>query len=77
MGKHWRSQYESAMREPHIKLNRKERAAAGDGTTVTDNRHCRTAIADGFDPEIFQDFSEEDLANGIRKVIDMRARCSC
>ncbi len=73
--KHWRSQYESAMGElSRLQAESQERAAAGDKPTVTDNQVAiaEQAIADGFDPEIFGDFSEEDLANGISKLVDMR-----
>lgn len=51
-----------------------QRKAEGDAPTQADTNAAvaQAAIDQGIDPEIFGDFSEEALASGIQKLVDMQ-----
>ena len=75
--KQWKEQAEAALAELEaFKAQAQKRADAGEAPTKTDAQ-AQTAeaaiIEAGIDPEIFGDFSEEALANGVATLVDMRA----
>ena len=73
--KHWKAQYDATQqRLAALEAAASERAAAGVAPTQADNQAAAAtaAIAQGVDPEIFGDFSEEALAAGIQKLVDQR-----
>ena len=75
--KHWKAQAEAAAAElAALKAQAEQRAAAGEAPTQTDAAvaTAQAAIAQGVDPAIFGDFSEEALAQGIQKLVDMRVQ---
>ena len=75
--KHWKDQAEAAMAElTALKAQAQQRADAGQAPTQTDAAvaTAQAAIAQGVDPEIFGDFSEEALAKGIQALVDMRVQ---
>lgn len=75
--KHWKAQAEAAAAElAALRAQAEQRAAAGEAPTRTDAAvaTAQAAIAQGVDPAIFGDFSEEALAQGIQKLVDMRVQ---
>lgn len=75
--KHWKAQAEAAAAElAALRAQAEQRAAAGEAPTQTDAAvaTAQAAIAQGVDPAIFGDFSEEALAQGIQKLVDMRVQ---
>ena len=75
--KHWKAQAEAAAAElAALKQQAQQRAEAGEAPTQTDAAvaTAKAAIAQGVDPAIFGDFSEEALAQGIQKLVDMRVQ---
>ena len=75
--KHWKAQAEAAAAElAALKQQAQQRADAGEAPTQTDAAvaTAQAAIAQGVDPAIFGDFSEEALAQGIQKLVDMRVQ---
>lgn len=75
--KHWKAQAEAATAElATLRAQAEQRAAAGEAPTQTDAAvaTAQAAIAQGVDPAIFGDFSEEALAQGIQKLVDMRVQ---
>ena len=75
--KHWKAQAEAAAAElAALRAQAERRAAAGEAPTQTDAAvaTAQAAIAQGVDPAIFGDFSEEALAQGIQKLVDMRVQ---
>lgn len=75
--KHWKAQAEAAAAElAALRAQAQQRAEAGEAPTQTDAAvaTAQAAIAQGVDPAIFGDFSEEALAQGIQKLVDMRVQ---
>lgn len=75
--KHWKAQAEAATAElAALRAQAQQRADAGEEPTQTDAAvaTAQAAIAQGVDPAIFGDFSEEALAQGIQKLVDMRVQ---
>lgn len=75
--KHWKAQAEAAAAElAALKAQAQQRADAGEAPTQTDAAvaTAQAAIAQGVDPAIFGDFSEEALAKGIQALVDMRVQ---
>lgn len=75
--KHWKAQAEAAAAElAALKQQAQQRAEAGEAPTQTDAAvaTAQAAIAQGVDPAIFGDFSEEALAKGIQALVDMRVQ---
>lgn len=75
--KHWKAQAEAAAAElAALKAQAQQRAYAGEAPTHTDAAvaTAQAAIAQGVDPAIFGDFSEEALAQGIQRLVDMRVQ---
>lgn len=75
--KHWKAQAEAAAAElAALRAQAQQRADAGEAPTQTDAAvaTAQAAIAQGVDPVIFGDFSEEALAQGIQKLVDMRVQ---
>lgn len=75
--KHWKQQYEAMQQQmADLQAQAQLRADAGIAPTVTDNQvaAAEAAIADGVDPAIFGDFSEESLAKGIQQLIDQQVK---
>jgi hypothetical protein len=73
--RHWKAQAEAAAAElDKLREQAQTRADAGEAPTVTDQNAAiaQEAIDQGIDPDIFGDFSEEDLAKGVLKLIDQR-----
>lgn len=74
---HWKAQAEAAAAELQVlKAQAQQRAEAGDAPTTTDRQvaAAEAAIDAGVDPDIFGDFSEEDLAKGIKTLIQTQAQ---
>lgn len=75
--KHWKAQAEAAAAElAALRAQAQQRAYAGEAPTHADAAvaTAQAAIAQGVDPAIFGDFSEEALAQGIQKLVDMRVQ---
>ncbi|TEU23368.1 hypothetical protein [Alkanindiges illinoisensis] len=75
--KHWKQQYEAMQQQmADLQAQAQLRADAGIAPTVTDNQvaAAEAAIANGVDPQIFGDFSEEALAKGIQQLIDQQVK---
>ena len=75
--KHWKDQAENALAELEtLKSQAQQRADAGRAPTQTDNvvAAAEAAIAQGVDPDLFGDFSEEALAKGIQVLVDQRVQ---
>lgn len=75
--KHWKAQAEAAANElAALKAQAQQRADAGQAPTQTDAAVAvaQAAIAQGVDPALFGDFSEEALAKGVDKLVEMRLR---
>lgn len=73
----WRAQAEAAQSElAALKAAAEQRADAGEAPTRTDAQAAtaEAAIDAGVDPAIFGDFSEGDLAKGIKSLVDMQAK---
>ena len=73
--KHWKAQAEAAAAElAALKQQAQQRADAGEEPTQTDKALAiaQEAIAQGVDPSFFGDFSEEALAKGVDKVVELR-----
>lgn len=73
--KHWKAQAEASQVElQSLKDQAAQRAAAGQAPTQTDNQvaAAQAAIAEGVDPDLFGDFSEEALAKGIQSLVAQR-----
>ncbi|AVS68139.1 hypothetical protein C8245_22955 [Paracidovorax avenae] len=75
-GQHWRTEAEAAQRKlTELQAQAQQRADAGAAPTRQDNMvaAAEAAIASGqVDAEIFGDFSEAALAEGIRKLVAMQ-----
>lgn len=72
--KQWKAQAEAAQVElAELRAAAQQRADAGQAPTATDNAvaTATAAIESGIDPEIFGDFTEEDLAKGVAKLQQM------
>ena len=70
--KHWRAQAEAQATELEaLRASAQARADAGVTATRTDNAvaAATAAIDEGVDPNIFGDFSEEDLAKGLKTLM--------
>ena len=75
--KHWKAQAEAAAAElAALKQQAQQRAEAGEAPTQTDKAlaFAQEAIAQGVDPSFFGDFSEEALAKGVDKVVELRLK---
>lgn len=73
--RHWKAQAEAAAAElERLREQAQTRADAGEAPTATDQNAAiaQEAIDQGIDPDLFGDFSEEDLAKGVMKLIDQR-----
>ena len=80
--KHWKAQAEAAKAQAdaaqakiaELQALADARAKAGAAPTTTDANlaAAQAAIAQGADPALFGDFSEEDLAKGINTLVDMK-----
>src|SRR5690554_438669 len=73
--RHWREQAEAASRELEaLKQQAQARAEAGETPTETDKNAAiaQNAIDEGIDPDIFGDFTEEDLAKGVSKLVELK-----
>lgn len=71
----WREKAEAALSElEKLKAQAQERAEAGEEPTETDKNAAiaQDAIENGVDPDIFGDFTEEDLAKGVAKLVKMQ-----
>ncbi|TLP68228.1 hypothetical protein FEA48_30715 [Pseudomonas nitroreducens] len=71
----WKAAAEAAQAQlADLQADAKARAAAGEAPTKVDNQVAvaQAAMDAGIDPGIFGDFSEEDLAKGIAKLVDQR-----
>lgn len=69
---HWKAQAEAVQNELEgLRAAAQERADAGAAPTQTDNMvmAADAAIAAGADPSLFGDFSEEDIARGVRQMV--------
>ena len=72
--KHWKQQAEANAAElERLKAEAQERADAGEAATQTDKNAAmaQDAIDNGVDPDLFGDFTEEDLAKGVAKLVQM------
>lgn len=72
---HWRAQAEAAQRQlAELQAQAQARVDAGQAPTKTDNMvaTAEAAIENGVDPGLFGDFSEESLAAGIAKLVQMQ-----
>lgn len=70
---HWRGVAQEAERKlADLQADASARADAGEAPTKADNQlaAAQAAMDAGVDPAIFGDFSEEDLAKGIKTLID-------
>lgn len=73
--KHWKAQAEAAAKElEQLREQAQARADAGEAPTETDKNAAiaQNAIDNGIDPDLFGDFTEEDLAKGVNKLIEMK-----
>lgn len=73
--KHWKQQALDATAElERLQAEAAQRAESGQSATTQDNQvaAAQAAIDAGVDPELFGDFSEEALANGINKLVEQR-----
>lgn len=73
--KHWRAQAEAAAKElESLREQAQARADAGEEATETDKNAAiaQDAIDNGIDPDLFGDFTEEDLAKGVNKLIELK-----
>ncbi|MDM4794266.1 hypothetical protein QT611_13440 [Pseudomonas aeruginosa] len=72
---HWKAQAQAAQVElQRLRDEAAARATAGEAPTSQDNQLAavQAAMDQGVDPAIFGDFSEEELAAGIQKLIDAK-----
>ncbi len=73
--KEWKQKFDEAQQQlTQLQTDAQERKDNGQAPTAQDNQAniAQQAIDQGVDPAIFGDFSEESLAAGIQKVVDMR-----
>ena len=73
--KEWRQKFDEAQQQlAQLQANAQQRIDNGQAPTTQDSQAAiaQQAIDQGIDPAIFGDFSEEALAAGIQKVVDMR-----
>lgn len=73
--KEWRQKFDEAQQQlAQLQADAQQRIDNGQAPTTQDSHAAiaQQAIDQGIDPAIFGDFSEEDLAAGIQKVVDMR-----
>ena len=73
--KQWKQQYESMQAQyAQLQAEANARAAAGYAPTGADQQlaAAEAAMAEGVDPDLFGDFSEEALAAGIQKLIEQQ-----
>lgn len=73
--KEWRQKFDEAQQQlAQLQADAQERRDNGIAPTAQDSQAniAQQAIDQGIDPAIFGDFSEENLAAGIQKVVDMR-----
>ena len=71
----WKQKFEDAQVQlAQLQANAQQRIDNGQAPTTQDSQAAiaQQAIDQGIDPAIFGDFSEEALAAGIQKVVDMR-----
>ena len=71
----WKQKFEDAQVQlAQLQANAQQRIDNGQAPTAQDSHAAiaQQAIDQGIDPAIFGDFSEENLAAGIQKVVDMR-----
>jgi len=72
--KHWKEQAEAQAAElERLKQAAQDRADAGEEATQTDKNAAmaQDAIDNGVDPDLFGDFTEEDLAKGVAKLVQL------
>lgn len=70
---HWRAEAEAAKAELERLQAQASNNADDDLSTHEQNAAiAQDAIDDGADPDLFGDFSEEDLAKGVMKLVDMK-----
>lgn len=73
--KRWKAEAAAAQEElAALRAQAQARADAGQAPTETDKQvaTAEAAIAEGVDPELFGDFSEEALARGIQTLIEQK-----
>jgi len=73
--KEWRQKFDEAQQQlAQLQADAQQRIDNGQAPTTQDSHAAiaQQAIDQGIDPAIFGDFSEENLAAGIQKVVDMR-----
>ena len=73
--KEWRQRFDEAQQQlAQLQADAQQRIDNGQAPTAQDSHAAiaQQAIDQGIDPAIFGDFSEESLAAGIQKVVDMR-----
>lgn len=73
--KHWKQLAESNAQElERLKAQAQERADAGEAPTEADQNAemAEAAITQGIDPDLFGDFTEEDLAKGVAKLVEAK-----
>ena len=73
--KEWKQKFDEAQQQlAQLQADAQQRIDNGQAPTTQDSHAAiaQQAIDQGIDPAIFGDFSEEDLAAGIQKVVDMR-----
>lgn len=73
--KEWKQKFDEAQQQlAQLQADAQQRIDNGQAPTTQDGHAAiaQQAIDQGIDPAIFGDFSEENLAAGIQKVVDMR-----
>ena len=73
--KEWKQKFDEAQQQlAQLQADAQQRIDNGQAPTTQDSHAAiaQQAIDQGIDPAIFGDFSEENLAAGIQKVVDMR-----
>lgn len=73
--KRWKAQAEAAQQQlADLQAEAQRRAEAGQAPTATDNQvaAAEAAIAQGTDPGLFGDFSEEAMAKGIQTLVEQK-----
>ena len=73
--KEWKQKFDEAQQQlAQLQADAQQRIDNGQAPTAQDSHAAiaQQAIDQGIDPAIFGDFSEESLAAGIQKVVDMR-----
>ncbi|MDA0423763.1 hypothetical protein, partial [Stutzerimonas frequens] len=70
---HWKAEAEAAKAELERLQAQANNSADDDLSTHEQNAAiAQDAIDEGVDPDLFGDFSEEDLAKGVMKLVDMK-----